>query len=268
MMPKVVFNADDFGLCRPVNEAILDVMPNPVSSTSIMVPGVDFDHAVSLYKSRKQALNIGLHFTLTTGTADLLAAEYLYGSVSDSCHSLVASDGLFHPFGSELSAQACSTDIVNELSAQYSKLIATGIEPTHLDAHMFVGAIPVVKRAMLEFGVTKQIPVVLQLSEKEYATNLSQVGLPFFDSIRAFRGADELERHLSSLSQGLHYVILHPALPGSETRHILPISWQQRVSDYELCLEGMIDHWVEKYNIEVTTMRDLKDAAQSSVLSR
>ena len=129
-MISLIINADDFGLTRGVNQAVVDLAKRGVlSSTTVMVNQPYAEEALGLLELPN--FSVGLHCNLTEGAPI---------SKAKSIPSLVDESGMFFPqreFRKRLSKKLISLDeIVSELSAQFDRLssILNG-NVSHLDSH-------------------------------------------------------------------------------------------------------------------------------------
>ena len=128
----LVINADDFGFTRDVNEGIVEAHRNGIlTATTLMANGPAFDDAVRLARETP-TLDIGCHLTLIGGNSLLDPSRRLPSSTL------------------ELAAQvyAGKIAIYDELEAQVRKILAAGIQPTHLDTHKHTHLLPPVLRAV------------------------------------------------------------------------------------------------------------------------
>src|SRR5580692_1361508 len=67
MAPRLIINADDFGLTPGVNRAIAELHQAKVlTSTTLMATGAAFDDAVAIAHANP-TLGVGCHVTLTDG---------------------------------------------------------------------------------------------------------------------------------------------------------------------------------------------------------
>lgn len=124
-MKKLIINADDFGYCKGVNYGIIEAHTNGVlTSTTMMANMPGFDHAIELHQQHPN-LSIGVHLNLTTGSP-----------VLSHLKTIVDTEGNFHNQayykGSFIIDQK---EVYDEWRAQIEKILAAGIQPTHLDAH-------------------------------------------------------------------------------------------------------------------------------------
>src|SRR5713226_3383585 len=68
---RLIVNADDFGMSEEVNEAVIRAFKEGVlTSTSLMVTGEAFDHAVGLAKENPE-LAVGIHLVTVVGRSVL-----------------------------------------------------------------------------------------------------------------------------------------------------------------------------------------------------
>lgn len=153
---KKIFNADDFGISRGVNEAIVRAHKEGIlNSASIMINQKYAKEAIDLAKLMPD-LEVGLHINLTNeepaanpAEIPLLADEN--GKLKNGFVNLLLLS-LLHP--KKLAAQA---EI--EIRAQIKKYLQSGLKLAHLDSHRHVHLIPVifkvVRKLQKEFGVER-----------------------------------------------------------------------------------------------------------------
>jgi len=111
---RLIVNADDFGCSEEVNEAIIRAYNEGVlTSTSLMVTGSAFDHAVRL-ASENPGLGVGIHLVTVMGRCVLPPSEIpslvdLQGNFSDSPMKALLSQVLISTFGSMSTPNSLST---------------------------------------------------------------------------------------------------------------------------------------------------------------
>ncbi len=125
-----VIVADDFGRSTSVNSAIAQAHERGiVTSASIMAGGDAFEEAVQIAKSHPR-LSVGLHVTLCDGRAVL---------PHTNIPELVDAGGSFEKDPSrawiKYSAARRLLQIEREMEAQFGRLEAAGIHPSHVDGH-------------------------------------------------------------------------------------------------------------------------------------
>jgi hopanoid biosynthesis associated protein HpnK len=145
-MKKVVINADDFGLCRPVNEGIIRAHREGIlTSATLMTTTPGFEEAVELAKANPR-LGVGVHLNLVRGRP-LSRAEDIPG--------LLGPDGRFlgrpgRILRRVVSGRISAGELERELRAQVERAIASGLPLTHLDSEKHLHAFPPVFRAVIK----------------------------------------------------------------------------------------------------------------------
>jgi len=137
---KLIINADDFGLCRGVNEAVKQAhQTGLLKSATIMANMPGTDQAIEI-AAQTPSLGVGVHLNLTEGSP-----------VSrDSRVSLLAdSHGKFNLTPAALALKSLISAktrhaIELELTAQIACIIARGLNPTHLDSHKHIHSFPAI----------------------------------------------------------------------------------------------------------------------------
>lgn len=161
-MRRLIVNADDFGLCDSVNAAVVDAFAaGCLSSTTLLVNGAAAAAAAVLARAHPR-LGVGLHFNLTLGTPSAPAA---------TVRSLLGADGCFADRG-EIARRALRgrldrAELRRELQAQLDAFAALGLQPTHVDSHQHVHALPpvfdIVAAECAARGLPLRQPDVLRL---------------------------------------------------------------------------------------------------------
>ncbi|MBM3310283.1 MAG: ChbG/HpnK family deacetylase [Candidatus Aminicenantes bacterium] len=145
-MKKAILNADDFGLCRPVNEGIVRAHREGIlTSATLMTTTPGFDEAVGLAKDNPR-LGVGVHLNLVRGRP-LSRPEDIPG--------LLGADGRFlgrplRVLRRVVSGRISAGELERELRAQVEKALASGLALTHLDSEKHLHAFPPVFRTVLK----------------------------------------------------------------------------------------------------------------------
>lgn len=129
----LVVNADDFGLCRDENQATIEGLERGLfTSATILAPAPGFDE-VAEFARRSPDADLGVHLTLTSEWPN-----YRWGPVlgREAVPSLVDAAGFLWPDVAAVYAHARLDEAQAELRAQIDRVIAAGIDPSHLDCHM------------------------------------------------------------------------------------------------------------------------------------
>ena len=143
---RLIVNADDFGLSRSVNEAVIRAHRDGIlTSASVMVNEPACDEAVKLAKENPK-LGVGLHITLLMGHSALPAGKIPglvnnRGEFSDS----PVSTGMKYFFNSGLREQLRA-----EIRAQFEKFRATGLPLDHVNGHLHFHLHPAVFKILME----------------------------------------------------------------------------------------------------------------------
>ena len=143
---RLIVNADDFGLSRSVNEAVIRAHRDGIlTSASVMVNEPACDEAVKLAKENPK-LGVGLHITLLMGHSALPPGKIPglvnnRGEFSDS----PVSTGMKYFFNSGLREQLRA-----EIRAQFEKFRATGLPLDHVNGHLHFHLHPAVFKILME----------------------------------------------------------------------------------------------------------------------
>lgn len=178
---RIIINADDFGMTKSINKAIIELMNlGTVTSTTVMVNMPYAKEATQLLEIPNTS--VGLHFNLTEGKP-----------VSDpsKVKSLIDSNGLFHnkkKLESRAKKNLISKDeVLLELKNQYDKLFSIlGSNISHFDSHQGLNRIPVVFRALLDFGKEKQRPAAIRFYVKHYFFSNGEIIKPGLTNFMMF----------------------------------------------------------------------------------
>lgn len=149
-MKKLILNADDFGYSYGVNYGILEShLRGILTSTTLMAGMPGFDHAVSLAKAHP-TLGVGVHLTLTCGRPVLGGHK-----------TLTEATGTFHSlsFYKQEDTVLDQNEVYDEWKAQIEKVLASGIEPTHLDSHHHVHIFKGLEAVFVRLAKEYRLPV-------------------------------------------------------------------------------------------------------------
>jgi len=150
---RLIVTADDFGLARPVNEAVeLAHRSGILTSASLMVSAPCCDDALERAR-RLPTLAVGLHLVLADGRP-----------VSDPAEipDLVGRDGRFpsSPVAAGVAmycGRAARRQLEREVRAQIERFLDTGLSLDHIDGHHHIQTHPTVFATLLklarEYGV-------------------------------------------------------------------------------------------------------------------
>jgi len=232
---KLIVNADDFGLSRGVNFAIVDAMQyGIVRSTTLMASGFAFDHAVELGKSNPE-LGIGIHLILTWGYPLLPGHK-----------TLVDEQGQFHKLAyiEENAGNLDPDEIEKEFSAQIERVLESGIDPTHLDSHHHIHMLKENEKIIEKIANKYNLPYrgSRAFTADFYGKELTAVQLK--EIMNAHTGEDVVE------------IMTHPAYIDAvlyrESSYNLP-----RVQEYDILTSREILDFIRENKIELINYGDL-----------
>jgi chitin disaccharide deacetylase len=237
----LIINADDFGMCHAINEAIFRTLnEGVVTSTTLMMPCPWALHAMQLLR-QNPTVAFGIHLTVICDTLN-----YKFGPLMprEKVPSLVDESGSFYSFErmAEFLAQAKLDELEAEFRAQIEAVLTTQLKPTHLDWHC------------LRFGDRTEIFHMMFGLAKEYGLALRVVGqhlieqvqcqlLPtndydFLDSfsLNTVGKSARYAQLLRELPVGLSEWAVHPGLGNAELQAIQPSGVQVRQTDFDFLL--------------------------------
>ena len=186
-MKRLIINADDFGLTRGVNRAIVEAHERGVvTSATLMASGSEFDEAVALAR-RLPRLSVGCH-------VDLIQLAPV--SPPSQLPTLVRGDHFRPGFArfarAALRNRLSAQEIGSEAGAQMGKLQSAGIALTHFDTHKHTHLFPRVLRPLLQAAKERGIGAVRNPFEPDPIVRLAEVSsrpklLSRYCAVRAFQ---------------------------------------------------------------------------------
>ena len=155
-MKHLVVNADDFGTDPAVNAAVARAHACGIlTSASLMVAAPHAEEAVAFAKANP-GLGVGVHLCIVQNRAAAPAAKI--PSLADPDGNLPRS-----PFALSVRLRCdrrLAADIKTELRAQMDRFLATGLQPSHLDAHMHTHMDPRVLGIAIGLAREYRVPFV------------------------------------------------------------------------------------------------------------
>jgi len=153
---KFILNADDFGLCKAINKAVLEGYQNGLlKSVSLVANGEGFEEAISTIIPQCPELGIGVHLNVMEGL-----------SLCEDVPTLTNSEGKFNNSFFKLLIKAYNPkekefmpELEREFRLQIEKIMSK-TKVTHIDSHLHIHSIPkifdLVCRLAKEYGI-KQV---------------------------------------------------------------------------------------------------------------
>ncbi|MCR2802847.1 polysaccharide deacetylase family protein [Paenibacillus soyae] len=280
----LLVNADDYGLCHSVNQAVESLLTEgTVSSATVMMPCGWSSEAASWSASHPE-YDVGVHLTFTSEWD-----AYKWGPVTSDgdVSSLVAETGYFHKTSQEFEERAESVHVKRELVSQIERAIKLGMKPTHADNHM--GSLyglrtgkhfmPEVLDVCASYGLPFRLPRYLNAEQgvapkemEEQARAIAAladakgvvildylVGLPFqlqegesYDSFKS-----DMKALLGSLKPGVTELIIHPSIVTDELEafHFEPA---KRGMEYDIFRDRDIQEELGKQGVKLIRWRELQ----------
>jgi predicted glycoside hydrolase/deacetylase ChbG (UPF0249 family) len=229
---RLIVNADDFGFTPDVNLGIVAAHREGIlTASTLMANGEAFDDAVRLARETP-ALDLGCHLVLISGRSVLPPYAPLPASAPELLRALAAR----------------RIRVYDELAAQVRKILAAGLQLTHLDTHKHTHLAPpvldAVARIAEEFDIRwvrrpfdipltipgGGIPMLkratssgLQVLRGRFHRVLTSHGCRTTDHFAGFQitgrfRAPELARLIRGLPEGLTEFMCHPGYCGVHLR--------------------------------------------------
>jgi chitin disaccharide deacetylase len=259
----LIINADDFGMCHSVNEAIIGALTKGfVCSTTLMVPCPWALHALHFLADHPE-IPFGVHLTVISEWFD-----YRWGPVTprEKVPSLINKAGYFYDFEhmSEFLAQVSFDQLEMEFRAQIEVVLAAGLKPTHLDWHALrINGRTDILELMLKLA--KEYGLALRVRGRASIEKVQSQGLPtndydFLDSYLldpVTKAADYVEL-LRKLPVGLNEWAVHPGLDNPELLAIEPGGNHIRQTDFDFLTSQLAKDIVREEGIILLDYRALQ----------
>lgn len=282
-LPKVVLHQDDVGMCHGANTAFVELSRlGTITSGSVMVPCPWFLEIAEI-AAGDDSFDLGVHLTLT---AEKQYYKWAPLTRPTAAAGLTDANGFFHPDVSSVRRHAHPDAVEAELRAQIDRALATGVDVTHLDAHMGTALAPEFCDAYIRAGIDYRLPVLLTIDIGTYGPNNHLAGVdqstyaPFVDraksaGIAVFDRVLETdwqrtdpprpvyERLIGSCTEAMTFICLHPNAPG-ELEFIEPTSSYIRTDEYNLFRTSVYRAWLTGLAVRPIGMRELRDRFRSA----
>jgi predicted glycoside hydrolase/deacetylase ChbG (UPF0249 family) len=260
----LIINADDFGMCHSVNEAIFGALKEGiVRSTTLMVPCPWALHAMHFLADHPE-IPFGVHLTVISDWAD-----YRWGPVTprEKAPSLINQAGYFYNFEHmpEFLAQVRLDQLELEFRAQIEVVLTAGLKPTHLDWHALrIGSRTDILELMLRLA--RRYGLALRVAGRSWIAKVQSLGLPtndydFLDSylLNPVTKAAHYVELLHKLPVGLSEWAVHPALDNSELLAIEPHGNHIRQADFDFLTSQQAKDIIQEEGIILLDYRSLQN---------
>ncbi|MGD0445709.1 MAG: ChbG/HpnK family deacetylase [Edaphobacter sp.] len=169
MPPRLIINADDFGLTQGVNRAIEELHQAKVlTSATLMATGPAFEDAVAIAHANP-ALGVGCHILLTDGVP-VLPPEAIPTLLGPDRKTFRPS--LVDFVQALLRGKISEQEIEREALAQIQKLQHARINITHIDTHKHTHLFPAVCRPLLKIAEQNSIHAIRHPFEQPWSLAL------------------------------------------------------------------------------------------------
>ena len=259
----LIINADDFGMCHAINEAIfLALRKGILRSTTLMVPCPWALHAMHFLADHPE-FPFGIHLTVISDWVD-----YRWGPVTsrEMVPSLIDKAGYFYNFEHmpEFLAQVRLDQLELEFRGQIKAVLAAGLKPTHLDWHALrISARADISEVMLKLA--KEYGLALRVAGRSTIEKVQSLGFPtndydFLDSylLDAVDKSARYAQRLRELPAGLSEWAVHPGLNNGELLAIERDSKHVRQTDFDFLMSQEAQDIVKEEGIILVDYRALQ----------
>jgi hypothetical protein len=259
----LIINADDFGMCHAINEAIFRALKKGVlRSTTLMVPCPWALHAMHFLTDHPE-IPFGIHLTVISDWVD-----YRWGPLTsrEKVPSLIDKAGYFYNFEHmpEFLAQVRLDQLEMEFRGQIEAVLAAGLQPTHLDWHALrIGGradiFDVMLRLAREYGLALRVmgrALIEKLQSQGFPTN----DYDFLDSylLDPLDKSARYDQMLRELPTGLSEWAVHPGLDNAELLAIEADGEHVRQTDFDFLMSQKAKDIVEEEGIILLDYRALQ----------
>ena len=292
----LIINADDFGMCRGANLAVMDLFRNPQSaltSSTIMTPCAWAPEAIRFAAENPQYA-IGVHLTLTSEWGN-----YRWAPVNTkNTDSLRDEEGFMWHESDQVEEHVDLDEVEGEIRAQIERAKRLGlVTPSHLDNHMGslygieTGRFELLQMTLqtaAEYGLPFRFPASFsdeQLSNTMLDINIDkdmihamlgqlvgfihQLGVavpdhlipnewngPQTESYENFR--EYIYNLYASMPEGITETYMHPSYETVDLKGVTGL-WQHRVWEYQLLKDPKTKQHIEAHGIKLINYRDLAE---------
>jgi predicted glycoside hydrolase/deacetylase ChbG (UPF0249 family) len=261
----VILSCDDLGSCHAANVGVYEAIRTGVATcASIMVPAPWAKHAADMYRPGD---DVGVHLTLNAEHD-----HYRWGPITHA-PSLQSGEGGFPRDLDDLWEHADPVEVYRELKAQTERVIAWGIDPTHLAPHLTAITLrPEFFDVYIELACEFSLPIRLPSTITE-----EQAGFPFrrlagehgvvfpdhFDHDWRAGSRERVLRALTDLQPGVTELHVQPAIDTPEVR-AMTASAEQWIDDYAfVTADPALPALIDEVGAVLIGYRQLRDAMRA-----
>ena len=279
----IVIHEDDVGMTHGANTAFSELSAmGACSAGSVMAPCPWFPEAVGM-AAANPTLDLGVHLTLNSEKK-----PYRWRPLTSppSSAGLTDKDGYFWADVPSVRKNAAPEAVEAELRAQIDAVLATGIDVTHLDAHMGAVMMPEFVEIYYRLGKDYNLPILLvkdlrRFNPMSYAgaartetydsvvARAREAGEPIFDLVvespwgRQTDAETAYRAMFAEIQEGLTYLSLHFNKPG-DFEVIEPDHAHIRTEEYAVFKSGLVAELVSAHGVDVIGMRQIRDRLRAA----
>ena len=279
----IVIHEDDVGMTHGANTAFSELSAmGACSAGSVMAPCPWFPEAVGM-AAANPTLDLGVHLTLNSEKK-----PYRWRPLTSppSSAGLTDKDGYFWADVPSVRKNAAPEAVEAELRAQIDAVVATGIDVTHLDAHMGAVMMPEFVEIYYRLGKDYNLPILLvkdlrRFNPMSYAgaartetydsvvARAREAGEPIFDLVvespwgRQTDAETAYRAMFAEIQEGLTYLSLHFNKPG-DFEVIEPDHAHIRTEEYAVFKSGLVAELVAAHGVDVIGMRQIRDRLRAT----
>jgi predicted glycoside hydrolase/deacetylase ChbG (UPF0249 family) len=272
----VIINADDFGITKGVNKAILELINAGVlTSTSVMSNMPDYSEMVNV----KNGIGIGVHCNLTVGKP-VTEPRKVNSLVNEKKTFL----GLSELIKKTSQGKICQQETAMELDAQINRIVDMGIKPDHINSHESLIKYPffssIIRQLALKHGIKgvrtytprkfnydrllspRKIVISIFLELEKLKWRLAGFAVTDrYDSLLKTAldyetALDKLQDIFQKLIPGVYEIAVHPGYCSGD-RLCLGGYVQERETEFQALLSSEFKKIINKSSVELITYRDI-----------
>ncbi len=269
MTRAVIPHVDDLGSSHGANQAFLELFrAGRVTCGSVMVPGPWF-REIADAACADPSLDVGVHLTLTS---EWETCRWAPISTVSRASGLIDDDGYFWRDLEGVRRHLVPEAAETELRMQIERALSSGLQPTHIDAHMAAAMLPGLLDAHVrlgrEYGLFPVLPrsITWPPDLPAYRAAIDQLDAQGEKLVDHCRGtlavepgelADRWAETLHDLPEGLTHLALHCTSPGDFSA-VSPQHALWRYAEYEIFASGAFERLLAAEDVAVVGMRALQ----------
>lgn len=262
----LLIHADDFGMLHSVNRATSEAFEKHwITSASILVPCPWFPEVATWVKTHPSA-DVGIHVALNS---EWTTVRWRPVSPQPANSSLLDRDGYLPLDEDEVAHHAKADDAATEVRAQLMRAKDSGVNFTHLDAHMkAITGTPELMSVYLQFAADNHVPaLVVERNTKSQLPQLAMLvdrEIQMHPGVEASKWLEWYESALAPLPPGVYQLTVHLGFDDDEMRAATydhpdwGAAWRQ--NDYNLVRSPEFQKFLKDQHFILISWKDLASA--------